>query len=103
MIVQFSNDYLEDLYVGNPVKGKPKYSTQVVKKFIQKIAILKNVENSTALYQFRGLNFEALQGDKKGKYSIRVDKKYRIEFRLEQETVTLLEIALIDDLSNHYE
>jgi proteic killer suppression protein len=55
------------------VKGKPKYSEGVVSKFKKCVLILKNVENSMELSNFRGLNFEALKGDKKGLFSIRVD------------------------------
>ncbi|MFN8346285.1 MAG: type II toxin-antitoxin system RelE/ParE family toxin [Spirosomataceae bacterium] len=103
MLVKFNNDYLENLYEGKEVKGKPRYSEQVIKKFIQKINILKNIENSSALRQFRGLNFEELKGDKKGIYSMRVDLSYRLEFRLQNDIITLTEIALIDDMTKHYQ
>jgi proteic killer suppression protein len=103
MLVKFNNHYLESLYEGNPVKGKPRYSQQVIKKFIQKINILKNVENSANLSQFRGLNFEELKGDKKGVYSIRVDLSYRLEFLLENNIIMLTEIVIIEDLTNHYQ
>lgn len=103
MLVKFNNHYLESLYEGNPVKGKPRYSQQVIKKFIQKINILKNVENSANLNQFRGLNFEELKGDKKGVYSIRVDLSYRLEFLLENNIIMLTEIVIIEDLTNHYQ
>lgn len=103
MLVKFSNDYLEKLYEGKTVKGKPRYSEQVIKKFVQKVTILKNVENSIALYQFRGLNFEELKGDKKGVYSIRIDLSYRLEFRLQNDMITLTEIVTIDDMTNHYQ
>ncbi len=103
MLVKFNDHYLESLYEGNPVKGKPRYSQQVIKKFIQKINILKNVENSANLNQFRGLNFEELKGDKKGVYSIRVDLSYRLEFLLENNIIMLTEIVIIEDLTNHYQ
>jgi plasmid maintenance system killer protein len=37
-----------------------------------------------------------------GLYSIRVDLKYRLEFAIEKNKITLLEIIFINDLSNHY-
>lgn len=46
--------------------------------------------------------FEALKGDKKGLYSIRVDLKYRLEFSIEKDEIALQEIVMIEDLSNHY-
>jgi toxin HigB-1 len=102
MIVKFENDYLEKLFTGKTLKGKPKYSDGVVTKFKKIILILKNVENSIELSKFRGLNFEALKGNKKGLYSVRVDYAYRLEFKLENDIIQLTEIAIIEELSKHY-
>ena len=102
MLVKFQNDYLEKVFTGKPLKGKPKYSDVVVSKFKKSVLILKNVENSMELSKFRGLNFEALKGDKKGLYSIRVDDGYRLEFSLESDMILLTEIAILEELSNHY-
>jgi toxin HigB-1 len=100
MIVKFSNKYLEQLFTDQPVKGKPQFSDQVIMKFKKTILIMKNVQNSIELSQFRSLSFEALKGDKKGLYSVRVDKGYRLEFRLTKDTI---EIAHVEKLSNHNE
>jgi proteic killer suppression protein len=54
------------------------------------------------LSKFRGLNFEALKGDKKSVYSIRVDDGYRLEFSLDSDMIVLTEIVIIEELSNHY-
>lgn len=102
MEVYFNNTNLEKLYVGLPVAGKLKYNKEVIAKFQAKIEILKNAENTAELKLFRSLNFEALKGDKKGLYSIRVDLKYRLEFRIERNKITVSEIIFIEDLSNHY-
>lgn len=102
MEVHFRNAYLEKLYAGWPVSGKPRYSEEVIEKFRKKVVLLKNLESTSELRQFRSLNFEALKGDKKGLFSIRVDQKYRLEFTIEKNRVTLLEIIYIEDLSNHY-
>jgi proteic killer suppression protein len=49
------------------------------------------------------LNFEALSGDKKGTFSIRVNNKYRIEFLITENLQdTRLTICNITELSNHY-
>ncbi len=102
MEIYFSNTNLEKLYAGLPVAGKLKYNKEVIAKFQAKIEILKNAENTAELRLFRSLNFEALKGDKKGLYSIRVDIKYRLEFRVERNKITVSEIIFIEDLSNHY-
>lgn len=102
MLVKFENDYLQKLFTGEPIKGKQKLSDVVVSKFKKCVLILKNVESSTELSKFRGLNFEALKGNKKGFFSIRVDQSYRLEFRLENDLIELTEIVIVDELSNHY-
>jgi proteic killer suppression protein len=102
MQVEFNNSYLEKVYRDLPLTGKPKYSDKVIEKFRKKVTILKNAESIPELRQFRSLNFEALKGDKKGLYSVRVDQKYRFEFFVEKNKITLNKIILIEDLSNHY-
>jgi proteic killer suppression protein len=102
MIVKFENDYLKKLFAGEPLKGKPKYNDPVIIKFKKVILILKNIESSVELSKLRGLNFEALKGNKKGLYSVRVDYGYRLEFKLESDIIQLTEIVIVEELSKHY-
>ena len=39
MQIVFKDKYLEDLYEGRPVKGKPKYSEDVLDKFAFKVQL----------------------------------------------------------------
>ena len=103
MVVQFNNVYLEQLYIGEPVKGKPKYSSQVIEKFIKRVDTLKNLKNAEELYKLKSLRFERLKGDKKQLYSIRINDQYRIEFELDNEVLRLAEMITIEELSKHYE
>ena len=103
MTVKFNNDYLRNLYAAEPLKGKPLYSKEVVSKFQERVLLMEQLENTKKLREFKSLHFEALKGDKKGLYSIRLNKQYRIEFKIENEEISLLEIILIEELSKHYE
>ncbi len=98
MLIKFSNIYLEQLYQGLLV-GKPKYSPEVIKKFKKVILLIQFVTNYQELYKFKGLHFEKLQN---GYYSVRVDKKYRLEFSIEKEELTIQDIIVVEELSNHY-
>jgi proteic killer suppression protein len=102
MVVKFENEYLEKLFTGDPLKGKQKFNDEVIKKFKKTVLILKNVDSSNELSKFRGLNFEALIGNKKGLFSVRVDYGYRLEFKLENEIIQLTEIVIIEKYSKHY-
>ncbi len=97
MIVKLKNDYLRKLYADEPVKGKPLYNKEVVKKFQERILLMELVESTKGLGEFKSLHFEALQGDKKGLFSIRINKQYRLEFSIENDSIQVEEIILIEE------
>ena len=65
--------------------------------------MLQNTENIRELRKFRGLNFEALKGDYKGYYSVRVDLHYRLILSVEKGSVVITDVLIIEDLTNHYQ
>ena len=103
MNVKFKNTYLEKLYQGKAVPGKPKYGSDVVAKFKKTILRLKNADSLREIKSQRGLNFEALKGNYKGHYSVRVDNSYRLIVTLEKDKdLKVMDVMLVNDLSNHY-
>lgn len=102
MIIQIENPLLSAIYQGME-KGKSKYDETVRIKFRKTILTLKNAENVVEIRKFKGLNFEALKGNLRGKYSVRVDRKYRIILRIEKDRVLVEDILIIEDLTNHYQ
>jgi proteic killer suppression protein len=101
MVVKIENSQLVAIYQGIE-KGKSKYEESVKKRFRKTILMLQNAECITEIRKFRGLNFEALKGNLKGKYSVRVDIKYRIILRVEKDRILVEDILIIEDLTNHY-
>jgi proteic killer suppression protein len=83
--------------LNEPVKGKPLYNKEVVKKFQERILLMELVESTKGLREFKSLHFEALQGDKKGLFSIRINKQYRLEFSIENDSIQVEEIILIEE------
>jgi len=103
MVVQIKNSYLEKPYEGKAVSGKPRYGGDVIIKFKKTILKLKLADSLREIKNIRGLNFEALKGDLKGYYSVRVDYSYRIILTVDKdETVKITEILTVHDLTNHY-
>jgi proteic killer suppression protein len=93
---------LEQLYVTplNEIRGKQKFSRDVIKQYQAKVRILTIINNLKDLYPIRSLNFEALAGNRKRQFSIRLNKQYRlIIIEAEDE---LIEIEIIE-ISKHYE
>ena len=102
MKVAFKTRELEQLYSTplNEIRGKQKFSKQVIKQYQAKVRILTIIDNLKDLYPIRSLNFEALSGDRKGQFSIRLNKQFRlILVEVEDE---LIEIEIIE-ISKHYE
>ena len=59
-----------------------------------KLARLGAVISMQDLQEIRGNRFEKLSGDRKGKYSIRINDQYRICFRWEKENA--IDVEIID-------
>ena len=102
MKVFFESEDLANLYEADPdrLKGKQKIPVAVVKQYQRKINILISITKLNELNNFRSLNFETLKGDRKGQYSIRLNKQYRLLFKLNRNGE--LEILIIE-ISKHYE
>ena len=103
MIIQFNNAYLQKIFEGKQVTGKPKYSQEVIVKFKKTVLMLQNTEGIKELRNFRGLNFEALKGNFKGFHSVRVDLQYRLILSVEKGSVVVTDILIIEDLTKHYQ
>lgn len=104
MIVQFNNAYLEKLFQGKQLSGKPRYSSEVILKFKKTILKLQMAGNLRELRSFKGLNFEALKGGLKGYYSVRVDRGYRLILTVDKEDgIVITEVLTVQDMNNHYQ
>lgn len=103
MIVTFDKDYLRELYETGKADKKHRFQPDIVKRYIDRINILKNKESIEALYNMKSLHYEVLKGDKAGISSIRVNDQYRIEFTVSnQESEIIVYVCNILELSNHY-
>lgn len=104
MIVTFEKTYLKDLYEkGKCVDKKHRFQPDIIKRYKRKVEYLIQASSKEDLYTIKSLNFEALLGDKKGLFPIRVNDQYRIEFSLtETDKNPILTICNIVELSNHY-
>lgn len=105
MEIRFEKEYLKELYENGVARSKKyRFQSDVIRKYIQTIDKLKAALTTEELYPIKSLNYEKLQGDKKGLESVRVNKQYRVEFYTEiiGEESKLITICNILELSNHY-
>ena len=64
---------------------------------------MESVDEIEELFRYNSLHLEALQGDKKGEFSVRINNQYRLEFSIEKrEDQVTVSICNILELSNHY-
>ena len=106
MLVQFEKEYLAELYEKGKCSSK-KYPFQpsVIKNYKKRIDTLIDAPNIEALFLMNSLNYEVLKGDKKGISSIRIDRQYRLEFKVSTHDSgeIIFTVCSILDTSKHYE
>ncbi|NLT50579.1 MAG: type II toxin-antitoxin system RelE/ParE family toxin [Ignavibacteria bacterium] len=91
MIKSFADKETEELYF----TGKSKKMNQVIiKTALRKLDYLNAAVSIKDLKVPPGNRLEALKGDLKGKYSIRINDQYRIIFYFED--VNAFEVEIID-------
>ena len=104
MVVKFEEKYLSDMYeTGLCTDKKHRFQPEIVRKYVKCIKSLEAASCIEALYGVKSLNYEVLEGDKKGISSIRVNLQYRIEFTVETQGIEpVVTVCTIKELSNHY-
>jgi proteic killer suppression protein len=90
MIKSFKDKETEFLYLTGECK---KYSSAVCKVGLRKLDYLNTAIKLEDLKAPPGNRLEALKGDYKGKYSIRINDQYRIVFRFVESDVYDVEIV----------
>jgi len=93
-IKSFRNKVTEDLNYGKASKlALRRLPGKLHKKAQIKLARLGAATSMQDLKGIRGNRFEALKGDRKGQYSIRINDQYRICFRWEGQDAYDVEIV----------
>ena len=106
MKVKFKKDYLREMYEsGKTTDKKHCFQPQVVNGYLKCVRALINAEKIEELFGYNSLHYEKLKGDKKGLSSVRINDRYRLEFRELRNPNKILEIEICSliDITNHYE
>lgn len=104
MYIEFDKDYLYELYVDGTTRNKKhRYQPEVVRGYQKVVFLLSSANHVTDLFRNNALNYEVLQGDKKGISSVRINRQYRLEFTVRETTdEQIVTICRLLDISNHY-
>lgn len=103
MEIHFDKDYLSELYYkGKCSDKKHRFQPQVARNYVKRIITLADAPNIESLFVLNSLNYEVLSGNKAGLSSVRIDQKYRLEFKVELNGRPVITVCNIMDITNHY-
>jgi len=105
MKVEFEKEYLRELYdTGKTTDKKYRFQPNVVSGYLKCVKALQKATRMEDLFLIKSLNYKKLQGNKIGLSSVRINDKYRLEFReiLNQNNILEIEICSLTDITNHY-
>ena len=92
MITSFGNQATADLFNGINSRNSRKISSEITQKALNKLDILNAVEKLDELKNPPGNRLEALKGNLKGFYSIRINNQWRIIFQWQNGNVSQVQI-----------
>lgn len=99
----FLNKYLEKLYKEAKKNRKYPLSQHLIDKYIEVIDFIKAADTIAAIRSRRSYKFEKLVRYD-SRYSIRLNKKYRLEIEIEwTDNKHTIGIFRINEISKHYE
>ncbi len=90
MIKSFKDKKTQQFYEGKRIPSFQSFSRQAEKR----LRVLDAADTLEALMRLPSNRFEALKGDRKGQYSIRINDKWRICF--EWETNSPINVEIVD-------
>ena len=83
MIASFGDRTTEDLYHGRPTQRASRFPKDVLPVALRKLDMVNSAAKLGDLRSPPGNRLEALGGDLKGFYSIRINDQWRVVFRWE--------------------
>ncbi len=105
MIVEFDKEYLKELFEDGKCSNKKyRFQPEVVIAYGKRVLTLMAANSIEDLYSIGALHYEVLVGDKKGISSIRINKKYRLEFKVDTTSSgeSVITFCTLTEISNHY-
>ena len=98
MEICFKTKKLQKQYESSKEAEKA-YGTQVGRKYIQRINILKSAKSFDDLKTILSLKFHPLKGNRKGEFAIKLTGYWRLIITNDGDT---FDIARIEEVSDHY-
>ena len=81
MEVEFDDDDLKRILYD--ADYRPRYPEEVIKKYRERMQFILRAHDERDFRAMKSFHFEELKGKRKGQNSVRLNKKYRLVFRIE--------------------
>ena len=94
MIRSFGDPATADLYHGRSTKRARRFPTAIVPAALRKLDYLAAAHSLNDLRSLPGNRLEALKGDWEGYHSIRINQRWRVVFRWENNGAA--QVAIVD-------
>ncbi len=103
METNFLNKNLEELFETGKSKKYKKVPKNIIEGFVEAVEFLKDAVSIQDIWKHPSYNFEHLSGTKK--YSMRLNRKWRLELSIEWIDDTKVEVKVVNilDLTSHYQ
>lgn len=98
MQINFRTNKLEKQYL-QKIEAIKAYGSEVAKKYILRVNILKSAKCFDDLYSIPTLDFHQLTGNRKGQFAIKLTGFYRLIITNDGE---VFDIVKIEEVSKHY-
>lgn len=99
MEIEFRTRRLEAQFLDHREAEKA-YGRPVARKYIQRVNILKSARRFHDVMRLPGLRCHPLKGDRTGQWAVALTEAWRLILKVKGDA---LEIARIEEVSNHYE
>jgi len=83
----------------NSKEAEKAYGTQVGRKYIQRVVILKSAKCFEDLYKIPSLKFHPLKGNRQGQYAMKLTGYWRLIITNDGDR---FDIVKIEEVSDHY-
>jgi plasmid maintenance system killer protein len=95
MKVVFRNRSLERCFVSSK-EASQTWGQDVARRYVQRVALLLDVERFDDLFTATALDLDPLLGDRMGQYAMTLQGRWRLIVTAEENTVT------VEEVTNHY-
>ena len=100
MNVRHDEKELESIETDDGFNGG--YDAAIASKFRRILNLVRNVQNETELYHWKGLRLEKLKGKRKHQYSMRINDQWRVIVEFEGRSGSNNNVCVVKEIDDYH-